>query len=237
MSIKFPCRLDKYLSHFAEVPRSKAKIGIKKKHATINGEVITKADTQVNQGDGVTWYGENIDVIYEQYYMLHKPEGYICANADELHQTVFDLIDEPRMDKLHVAGRLDIDTTGLVLITSDGDWSHKITSPRHQKYKVYLVETEYEITEQMCEQLTNGVMLHGEKSATKPAIVEKIADYALRLSIYEGKYHQVKRMLAAVDNRVMALHREQIGNLALDEELLPGEYRPLSDEEVKNIFA
>ncbi|KPV96632.1 Ribosomal small subunit pseudouridine synthase A [Pseudoalteromonas sp. P1-9] len=235
MTIKFPCRLDKFLSHFAEVPRSKAKIGIKRKHATINGEVIIKADTQVTPDDAVTWYGEEITAVGERYYMLNKPEDFICANSDEMHQTVFDLLDEPMMDKLHVAGRLDIDTTGLVLITSDGDWSHKITSPRHQKYKVYLIETEQPITDEMCEQLTNGVMLHGEKSATKPAVVERLADYSMRLSIYEGKYHQVKRMLAAVDNRVVALHREKIGTVALDPNLAPGEYRPLTQHEIETI--
>ena len=236
MSIKFPCRLDKYLSHFAEVPRSKAKIGIKKKHATINGETIIKADTQVLASDSVTWYGDEIEIINEQYYMLNKPEGFICANSDEMHQTVFDLLDEPRMDKLHVAGRLDIDTTGLVLITTDGDWSHKITSPRHQKYKVYQVETEFPISEEMCTQLSEGVMLHNEKQPTKPAEVEKLAEYALRLSIYEGKYHQVKRMLAAVGNRVSALHREKIANLELDDSLAPGEYRALTQTEVETIF-
>jgi 16S rRNA pseudouridine516 synthase len=236
MTIKFPCRLDKFLSHFAEVPRSKAKIGIKKKHATINGETIIKADTQVNLSDNVTWYGEEINAVGERYYMLNKPEGFICANSDEMHQTVFDLMDEPMIDKLHIAGRLDIDTTGLVLITSDGNWSHQITSPRYQKYKVYLVETEFPITEQMCQQLQDGVMLHSEKDLTKPAIVEKMADYAMRLSIYEGKYHQVKRMIAAVDNRVVALHREKIGQLNLDDNVAPGEYRSLTPEEVDTIF-
>jgi len=235
MTIKFPYRLDKFLSHFAEVPRSKAKIGIKKKHATINGDVVIKADTQVNEGDKVTWYGEEIFAVGDRYYMLNKPEDYICANSDELHQTVLDLLDEPMMDSLHVAGRLDIDTTGLVLITSDGEWSHKITSPRHQKYKVYLIETELPITNEMCEQLEQGVMLHGEKNATKPAVVEKIADYSMRLSIYEGKYHQVKRMLAAVENRVVALHREKIGTVSLDPNLAPGEYRQLTAEEVATI--
>lgn len=232
MTIKFPCRLDKFLSHFAEVPRSKAKIGIKKKHATINGEVIIKADTQVTPEDLVTWYGEEVHPVGERYYMLNKPEGFICANSDEMHQTVFDLLDEPMMDKLHVAGRLDIDTTGLVLITSDGEWSHKITSPRHLKYKVYLIETEQPITDEMCEQLATGVMLHGEKNATKPAIVDKLAEYSMRLSIHEGKYHQVKRMLAAVNNRVVALHREKIDAIELDSDLAPGEYRPLTQDEI-----
>lgn len=235
MTIKFPCRLDKYLGHFADVPRSKAKIGIKKKHVTVNGTVIIKADHQVERGDEVTWYGEDISIVGERYFMLNKPEGYVCANQDELHDTVFELLNEPLLSKLHIAGRLDIDTTGLLLITSDGEWSHQLTAPRKQKYKTYLVETEFPITEEAIAQLEEGVMLHGEKDATRPAKAQLIAPHSLRLSICEGKYHQVKRMLAAVDNKVIALHRESIGHIVLDENLAPGEYRALTAEEIEII--
>ncbi len=231
--MKFPYRLDKFISHFAEVPRSKAKQGIKRKHVEVNGEVIIKADHSVNEGDTVTWYGESINAVGKRYFMLNKPEGYVCANQDELHATVFDLLDEPLASQLQVAGRLDIDTTGLVLITSDGDWNHVLTSPRHQKYKTYLVECEMPITDDAIEQLENGVQLHNERELTKPAKVEKLADYAIRLSIYEGKYHQVKRMLAAVGNGVAALHREAIANIVLDDALAPGEYRALTESEIK----
>lgn len=230
--MKYPYRLDKFISHFAEVPRSKAKQGIKRKHVEINGEKITKADHSVEQDDVVTWYGEKISAVGKRYFMLNKPEGFVCANSDELHQTVFDLLDEPLLGQLQVAGRLDIDTTGLVLITSDGEWNHILTSPRHQKYKTYLVECEEAITDEAIAALENGVQLHNERELTKPAKVEKIAAYAIRLSIYEGKYHQVKRMLAAVGNGVAALHRESIAHIELDETLAPGEYRELSDDEI-----
>ena len=136
------------------------------------------------------------------------------------------------MADFHVAGRLDIDTTGLVLITNDGDWSHRITSPKHNKLKTYLVETQEPITEEALEQLRSGVQLHNEKDLTRPAKAEALATYSLRLSISEGKYHQVKRMLAAVGNKVVELHREQIGNIILDENLASGEYRELKEGEV-----
>lgn len=234
--MKFPCRLDKFLSHLTELPRTKVKAGIKKNQACVNGEVVKKFDYHVTEQDAVTWQGEPIAYLGLRYYMLNKPQGYVCANSDEMHATVFDLLDEPNLKDFHVAGRLDIDTTGLVLITNDGEWSHKITSPKQEKYKTYLVETQEPITDEAIEQLTEGVLLHNEKQPTRPAKAERLATYSLRLSICEGKYHQVKRMLAAVGNKVVELHRESISSVALDETLSAGEYRQLSVQEVNDIL-
>ncbi len=231
--MKFPCRLDKFVSHLAQIPRSKAKAEIKQKQITVNGEVVTAFDHPINQTDAVLLCDEPLDYLGKRYFMLNKPVGYVCANADELHPTVFDLLDEPNMKDFHVAGRLDIDTTGLVLITNDGEWSHKITSPKHNKFKTYLVETQEPLTEQALEQLRHGVQLHNEKELTRPAIAEALASYSLRLSISEGKYHQVKRMLAAVNNKVIELHREKIANIELDSQLASGEYRQLTQAESK----
>ncbi|WP_352283763.1 16S rRNA pseudouridine(516) synthase RsuA [Pseudoalteromonas sp. Q18-MNA-CIBAN-0097] len=231
--MKFPCRLDKFISHLAELPRSKARASIKRQAALVNGEVVTAFDFQIKQQDEVVFQGEQLVFLGKRYFMLNKPVGYVSANSDELHKTVFDLIDEPNMNDFHVAGRLDIDTTGLVILTNDGDWSHKITSPKNNKFKTYLVETQEPITDESLEALREGVQLHNEKTLTRPAKAERLANYGLRLSICEGKYHQVKRMLAAVDNKVVELHREQIGNIKLDENLAAGEYRLLTAEEIK----
>ena len=231
--MKFPCRLDKFISHLAELPRSKARASIKRQAALVNGEVVTAFDFQIKQQDEVVFQGEQLVFLGKRYFMLNKPVGYVSANSDELHKTVFDLIDEPNMSDFHVAGRLDIDTTGLVILTNDGDWSHKITSPKNNKFKTYLVETQEPITDESLEALREGVQLHNEKALTRPAKAERLANYGLRLSICEGKYHQVKRMLAAVDNKVIELHREQIGNIKLDENLAAGEYRLLTAEEIK----
>ena len=231
--MKFPCRLDKFISHLAELPRSKARASIKRQAALVNGEVVTAFDFQIKQQDEVVFQGEQLVFLGKRYFMLNKPVGYVSANSDELHKTVFDLIDEPNMNDFHVAGRLDIDTTGLVILTNDGDWSHKITSPKNNKFKTYLVETQEPITDESLEALREGVQLHNEKALTRPAKAERLANYGLRLSICEGKYHQVKRMLAAVDNKVVELHREQIGNIKLDENLAAGEYRLLTAEEIK----
>ncbi|WP_024596710.1 MULTISPECIES: 16S rRNA pseudouridine(516) synthase RsuA [unclassified Pseudoalteromonas] len=231
--MKFPCRLDKFISHLAEIPRTQARASIKRKEVSVNGEVITSHNFQLAQQDEVLHQGTPLVFLGKRYYMLNKPVGYVCANSDELHKTVFDLLDEPNMSDFHVAGRLDIDTTGLVIITNDGDWSHKITSPKSNKFKTYLVETQEPITDEALEQLRTGVMLHNEKELTRPAIAERLANYGLRLSISEGKYHQVKRMLYAVDNKVVELHREQIAGITLDENLASGEYRLLTPEEIK----
>lgn len=231
--MKFPCRLDKFISHLAEIPRTQARASIKRKEVSVNGEVITSHNFQLAQQDEVLHQGTPLVFLGKRYYMLNKPVGYVCANSDELHKTVFDLLDEPNMSDFHVAGRLDIDTTGLVIITNDGDWSHKITSPKSNKFKTYLVETQEPITDEALEQLRTGVMLHNEKELTRPAIAERLANYGLRLSISEGKYHQVKRMLYAVDNKVVELHREQIAGIILDENLASGEYRLLTTQEIK----
>ena len=231
--MKFPCRLDKFISHLAEIPRTQARASIKRKEVSVNGEVITSHNFQLAQQDEVLHQGTPLVFLGKRYYMLNKPVGYVCANSDELHKTVFDLLDEPNMSDFHVAGRLDIDTTGLVIITNDGDWSHKITSPKSNKFKTYLVETQEPITDEALEQLRTGVMLHNEKDLTRPAIAERLANYGLRLSISEGKYHQVKRMLYAVDNKVVELHREQIAGITLDENLASGDYRLLTTQEIK----
>ncbi|KTD99292.1 MULTISPECIES: 16S rRNA pseudouridine(516) synthase RsuA [unclassified Pseudoalteromonas] len=231
--MKFPCRLDKFISHLAEIPRTQARASIKRKEVSVNGEAITAHNFQLAKDDEVLHNGEPLVFLGKRYFMLNKPVGYVCANSDDLHKTVFDLLDEPNMSDFHVAGRLDIDTTGLVIITNDGDWSHKITSPRSNKFKTYLVETQEPITDEALTQLREGVMLHNEKDTTRPAIAERLANYGLRLSISEGKYHQVKRMLYAVDNKVVELHREQIAGITLDENLAPGEYRLLTEDEIK----
>lgn len=235
--MKFPCRIDKFVSHITELPRTKVKAGIKKSKVTVNGEVIKKFDHSISADAVVTWQGETLEYLGKRYFMLNKPSGYVCANSDELHSTVFDLLHETNLKDFHVAGRLDIDTTGLVLITNDGDWSHRITSPKKQKYKTYLVETLDIITPEAVQQLREGVQLHNEKQLTAPALVERLASYSLRLSICEGKYHQVKRMLAAVGNKVVELHRESIADIQLDEALNPGEYRLLTEAEINIINA
>jgi 16S rRNA pseudouridine516 synthase len=167
--------------------------------------------------------------------MLNKPQGYVCSTDDPDHPTVLYFLEEPVAYKLHAAGRLDIDTTGLVLMTDDGQWSHRITSPRHQCEKTYLVTLENPLADDTAAQFEAGVQLHNEDSLTKPAQLEQVDERVVRLTISEGRYHQVKRMFAAVGNHVVALHRERIGGIVMDEDLEPGQYRPLTEQEIASV--
>lgn len=227
-------RLDKLISNSTAFSRSQAKINIKKGKVTVEGEVVNNPAQHVNEDTHVEYMGVPIKKPELRYIMFNKPAGMVCANKDREHATVFDNLFLPRIETLHVAGRLDIDTTGLVLITDDGEWSHRLTSPKHQHEKTYLVGLEREITKKQIENLIKGgIMLNNEKKPTLPAKVEKVSDKLIRLSIIEGKYHQVKRMLAAVGNHVVKLHREKIGNIQLDTALKEGEWRLLSEDEIK----
>jgi 16S rRNA pseudouridine516 synthase len=163
--------------------------------------------------------------------MLHKPAGCVCATADREHRTVLDLLGAERASGLHIAGRLDIDATGLVLLTDDGDWSHRLTSPRHSFPKTYRVTLDAPLGAQAAT-LRAGVALRNEPRRCAPAALEPLGDNRWRVTIREGKYHQVKRMFAAVGNHVVALHRERIGRVALDPRLAPGEFRALTPDEI-----
>ncbi len=228
-------RLDQFVSQATGIPRSEVPKFIRAGQVLVNGARITKASTHIDPTAEVLLHGERIVLPGDIYLMLHKPEGVVSATEDPEHQTVMDLIDHPPRHTLHVVGRLDKDTTGLLLLTNDGDWSHRISAPKHHVPKTYLATLAWELTEAGAQALRAGVQLHGEKGLTKPAEVEILPDQQARITISEGKYHQVKRMLAAVGNRVEALHRERIGGLVLDAELPPGEWRELTASEMDGI--
>ncbi len=227
-------RLDKYLSNNTQYSRKDVKRLLRADRIKVNGEKVRDASLNLTADASVTLDDELIEILGPGFFMLNKPVGVVCANSDPEHETVFDLIDEPQ-DNLHVAGRLDIDTTGLVLITGDGKWSHRITSPRFQCEKSYVAILTEDITDTMIAKLEQGVLLQGESQRTAPAKVEKIADDEIRLIITEGRYHQVKRMLACVGSSVAELHRERIGQIILDDALQPGEYRALTQDEIQSV--
>lgn len=225
-------RLDKLFSNSTSFSRSQAKFAIRGGKVTVDGAIIKNTAQQVNDDSIVEYLGVSIKKPELRYLMFNKPLGVVCANKDKEHPTIFDSMLLPRLDELHVAGRLDIDTTGLVIITDDGQWLHRVTSPKHQHEKVYLVDLDSPITDKQIRILSEGVQLKGEAKRSLPARVEIVNEQKIKLGISEGKYHQVKRMLAAVGNHVVTLHREQIAHIKLDENLAPGEWRELSDEEV-----
>lgn len=229
-------RLDQFVSQATGMSRSEAQKLIRWGRVRVNGNNIIKPPTHIDPQLPVTLDDEPITLPGTIYLMLHKPAGVISATDDPSHRTVLDLITHPHRHTLHVVGRLDKDTTGLLLITNDGDWSHRLMSPKQHVPKTYLATLAEPLTEAAAAQLRVGVQLHGEKHLTLPAEVVTLPQQQVRLTLYEGKYHQVKRMLAVVGNRVESLHRQQIGDLMLDEKLPPGEWRELTEQEQQQLF-
>lgn len=227
-------RLDKFIGANTHYSRTQIHQLVRQGAVTVNGEVATKPNQQMSDADVVRMGNELVAMRLPRYLMLHKPVGYVCANTDGEYPTVLDLLAEPFKEDLQIAGRLDVDTTGLVLITDDGDWNHKITSPRHEHDKTYIVTTADPVPESAIALFATGLMLHGESKATLPARLDIIESHVACLKIREGKYHQVKRMFAAIGNRVVALHREAIGEITIDERLPSGCYRHLTPEEVNS---
>ena len=230
-------RLDKFICHSTGLSRPQVQRMVRAGSVSVNNVLIKKPDQKIYDTDAVLLDGEAVSLPQPRYLMLHKPAGYICANSDSEHPVVLDLLDEIETDNLQIAGRLDIDTTGLVLITDDGAWNHRVTAPTRLCRKTYCVTLHEPLTVDALEKLRAGVLLSGEKKPTQPADLVFIDEQAnrIRLSIHEGKYHQVKRMFAAVGNHVIALHRESIGDIVLDESLILGQYRPLTSVEIASI--
>ncbi len=228
-------RLDRYIASVTDYSRSEAKILLKAGRITVDGLMQRSPAFAVESVSVVAFDGEALRAVAYRYFMLNKPEGYVCANKDRQHLTVMELLEEDNLQQLHVAGRLDIDTTGLVLISDDGQWLHKVTSPRRRCKKTYYVETVEPIGDHYIRQFSSGIMLDGEKRETLPAELVLIDEQSARLTITEGKYHQVKRMFAAMGNRVDCLRRIQIGSIVLDSKLQSGEYRSLTQQELSSL--
>jgi len=238
-------RLDKFICKSTELTRTEAKKMLKTGEVRVNGEVAKNAAMQVHENNAITIDGQILKARGSRYYILHKVVDSICSNVDEVYPSVLNFIEVDKAFDLHIAGRLDADTTGLVLITDDGRWSHNVISPKKQCQKTYRVWLRSEIDDEKLPELITrfeqGLQLQGEDSLTRPAILTRVAQEDLvdeasfrsevLLTITEGKYHQVKRMFAAVGNRVVGLHRERIGDITLGD-LAPGEWRELTEDEI-----
>jgi len=199
----------------------------------VNGVVVLNGRAEVGEFDRVVLRGETLQDRRAVYVMLHKPAGYVSATVDDEHPTVMELIGDAFGDEeLHMAGRLDRASTGLLLLTNDGDWSRRLTLPQEGHGKVYLVETAEPISAETAEAFARGIYFGYEDITTGPAELQILGERRGRLTIYEGKYHQVKRMFHAVGNRVVSLHRERVAHITLDPQLAVGEWRELSEDEL-----
>lgn len=226
-------RLDKFLCDCNIGTRSQVKDWIRHGLVCVNGTPVKKPEMKMNEDtDQVTFRGESCVYKKYAYYMLNKPRGVVSATTDNTADTVLSLLKGVKEKDLFPVGRLDKDTTGLLLITNDGDLAHRMLAPKKHVDKTYLTGIKSPLSEEDICHLETGVDI-GEKQPTLPAKVQVIDDCQILLTIHEGRFHQVKRMLQAVDNEVCTLKRISFGPLKLDPYLAEGDFRELKPQELE----
>lgn len=226
-----PMRLDRFVSQAAGVSRSQARALIQRGQVSVDGDRVRDPSLKIGDGSLVAHRGEPLRLSGPVYLMLHKPVGLLSATRDAGQATVLSLLPAGLAARVHLVGRLDKDTSGLLLLSDDGAWSHRIASPRHHCPKVYLATLAEPLDPAAEGRLAQGILLRGEDAPTRPAEVQRLDDQRVRITVTEGRYHLVRRLFAALGNRVLALHRERIGGLVLDGALAPGQWRTLTPEE------
>ena len=225
-------RLDRLVGHLAQLGRSTVRAHLAAGHISVNGITERLGVREIGSFETVSLEGRTLQSRTPRYILLHKPAGIVSATTDPEHRTVIDLIDEPWASDLHLAGRLDRATTGLVILTNDGAFSTALTEPGAHVPKTYLVTTDKTVSPEVIDAFEKGMPFAKEGTTTQPAIVDPITPTITRLTIYEGKHHQVKRMFSRFEIKVTALHRESVGRYTL-ENLTPGEYRIFDAREEK----
>ncbi len=229
-------RLDKFLCELNIGTRSQVKELIKRGNVSVNGMIVNRSDTAVNEfSDDITFMGEKLLYRKYVYIIINKPAGIVTATRDKKLPTVMDLIKPQPVKDMSPVGRLDRDTTGLLLITNDGELSHRLLSPKYHVDKTYYVSCEHSLSADDINKLCEGVDI-GDEDITLPARIEKIDELHINLTIHEGRFHQVKRMLEAVGNKVTSLKRVSFGPIDLPSDLGEGEWRELTEDEIKKII-
>jgi 16S rRNA pseudouridine516 synthase len=240
-------RIDRYISKKLNINRRDVKLMLAQGRIVINGEMVREIMTMVEEFDHVVLDGELLQDKKAVYIMMNKPIGVVSATKDDLHKTVIDLLPNsllinevnPKVDvdhDLHIVGRLDLNTSGLLILTNDSRWSRKIMSPEAKVKKVYEVTLENNVTDETIAAFAKGMYFPFENITTLPAQLKVLTNNTAEVVLMEGKYHQVKRMFGRFRNPVLALHRSSVGNLVLDESLAAGESRALRLDEVNAIF-
>ncbi|MGL4319035.1 MAG: 16S rRNA pseudouridine(516) synthase [Pseudomonas sp.] len=229
-------RLDRFLGNLPRLNRADARLLLARGQVRVDGQVIREGRHEVREFHRIELDDQLLQAGKPaRYFMLNKPAGVVSATEHAEHRTVLDLLDEPDKHELHIAGRLDLTTTGLLLITNDGLWSRRLTEPRSRLGKVYRVQTEQPLTPEYIEVFAQGLYFAYENLTTLPAELQITSSHCALLTLHEGRYHQVKRMFGHFQNKVIGLHRERMGPLQLDPILAPGQYRALSAEEIAQV--
>ena len=228
-------RLDRFLQSRLACSARAVNHMLAERKILLNGVAVDCGRRHISGFCRVEVEGRVLQARQPIYLMLHKPRGCVSATIDSRHPTVLDLIDLPSKEQLHLAGRLDFNTTGLLLLTNDGNWSRRITLPQRKIAKTYRVETKEEITAQYVQTFAAGIHFRFENLTTLPAELKLLSANTAELTLHEGRYHQIKRMFGFFRNEVTGLHRLSMGSIVLDAALLPGQYRHLSPAEVASM--
>lgn len=225
-------RIDKIISSQGKYSRKEVKKLISSHKVLLNGEIVKSSDVKVNvENDEIVIEGIKLNVKRKIYLILNKPQGYVSATTDKRDKTVLELVPEEfNKRNLFPAGRLDKNTTGLMIITDDGELAHNILSPKKHVKKSYKVTLDIDATEDMIEKFNNGIELND--GICKPAEMKIISSNVAIVTLREGRYHQIKRMFGCCGAKVIELHRISIGNLSLPNDLKEGECRELTDKEL-----
>ena len=230
-------RLDRFLSNLPRFSRADARLLLAAGRLRVDGATVRNGRHEIREFSRIELDDELLQAGKPaRYFILNKPAGVVSATEHAEHRTVLDLLDEPDKHELHIGGRLDLNTTGLLLITNDGLWSRRLTEPRSRLGKVYRVSTEQPISAEYIEVFARGLYFAYENLTTLPAELQILDAHTALLTLHEGRYHQVRRMFAAVGNHVVALHRERVGGLSLGD-LPEGEWRSLDASAREALFA
>ena len=218
-------RLDRLVGKWAGMGKRRTKELFDSGQVSLNGRRVSERGLRVGKFDRVEVAGQVLQARTARYVLMHKPLGVVSATVDEEHPTVIDLIDQEWAGELHLAGRLDRFTSGLLVLTNDGGYSEALTRPEEKVPKRYHVRVDGVISEEVVRDFEKGIYFAKEKVMTEPAQLNLLSDKECRLTIYEGKHHQIKRMFAPYGLKVLSLHREAIGSLVLSEDLAVGQWR------------
>lgn len=229
-------RLDRFIRKLTHKTPKEIRQLLLEKRIHIDGKIATSMNQQITQFSVVCVDQHIIQNNLPIYIMLHKPKGVVSATKDNTHTTVIDLIHHESKHELHIAGRLDFNSSGLVLLTNDGNWSRRLSTPKNQIYKHYHVQLDKKITPEYVTKFKEGIYFSYENITTRPADLTITGDFTAQVRLTEGRYHQIKRMFGFFQNKVLELHRFSIGNLSLDKNLIPGNNRALTPEEAHSIF-
>jgi 16S rRNA pseudouridine516 synthase len=226
-------RLDRFISHKNNINKRDVRLLLAQRRIVVDGEIATNTQQIIQPFTSVILDNKSLQDNEACYLMLNKPTGVVSATKDKIHKTVIDLLNHPQKGSLHITGRLDLNSSGLLLLTNDSNWSRKLMLPDRKVTKIYHVTTEKIITPEYINLFKAGMHFPYENITTKPVNLKILSEHSAELELTEGRYHQIKRMFGRFRNPVLKIHRLSVGNITLDPSLTPGESRCLSDYEIQ----